>query len=174
MCAKWVPKLWMLSEKGRIFDKTKWAKSEGAKSEGAKSEFPQITVSSMELFFKFLCIMNHVPGNFMSECRSWDFDRHKYIAIHFESRRDLTKLRTCPDVWSALRVENWGEIWKPLRNMLISRDLWLIDWLILKIHVCWSGSRNRVDRTFLFRKRERVCRISAEPRSRPSVWRFWW
>ncbi len=47
MCAKWVPKLWMLSEKVRIFDKTKWAKSEGA-----KSEFPQITVSSMELFFR--------------------------------------------------------------------------------------------------------------------------
>ncbi len=55
----------MLSEKVRIFDKTKWAKSEWpksewvksegaksewAKSEWAKSEFPQITVSSMELF----------------------------------------------------------------------------------------------------------------------------
>ncbi len=66
MCAKWVPKLWMLSEKVRIFDKTKWAKSEWVKSEWvksegvksewvksewAKSEFPQITVSSMELFF---------------------------------------------------------------------------------------------------------------------------
>ncbi len=69
MCAKWVPKLWMLSEKVRIFEKTKWVKSEwaksegaksegvkseGAKSEGSKSEFPQITVSSMELFFQQL------------------------------------------------------------------------------------------------------------------------
>ncbi len=50
MCAKWVPKLWMLSKKVKNFDKTKWAISEWAKSEWAKSEFPQITVSSMELF----------------------------------------------------------------------------------------------------------------------------
>ncbi len=70
MCAKWVHKLWMLSEKSKNFLRKKWeksewvkseraksegAKSEGAKSEGAKSEwlkseFPQITASSMELF----------------------------------------------------------------------------------------------------------------------------
>ncbi len=79
MCTKWVPKLWMLSEKVRIFDKTMWvksewvksewaksewaksewaksegAKSEWAKSEWAKSEFPQITVSSMELFLEWV------------------------------------------------------------------------------------------------------------------------
>ena len=61
MCAKWVPKLWMLSEKVRIFDKTKWAKSEWAKSEWVKSEFPQITVSSMELFFPLCCKMLNSP-----------------------------------------------------------------------------------------------------------------
>ncbi len=63
MCAKWDPKLWMLSEKSKNSDK-KWPKSEQAKSEQPKSKqpkseqpkseqskFPQTTMSSMELFF---------------------------------------------------------------------------------------------------------------------------
>ncbi len=49
----------MLSEKSKNFDKKEQPKSEQAKSKQAKSEqlkFPQITASSMELFFvqKFL------------------------------------------------------------------------------------------------------------------------
>ncbi len=39
MCAKWVSKLWILNEKVRIFDKTKWVKSEWAnQSEQNQSE----------------------------------------------------------------------------------------------------------------------------------------
>ncbi len=63
MCTKWVPKLWMLSEKSKnfwqkkwqksVWAKSEWAKSEWGKSEWAKSEFPQITASSMELFLGF-------------------------------------------------------------------------------------------------------------------------
>ncbi len=38
MCAKWVPKMWILSEKSKNFDQKKQPKSEQAKSERAKSE----------------------------------------------------------------------------------------------------------------------------------------
>ncbi len=59
VCAKWVPKLWMLSEKRKNFEKksgpnqsepnqSKPNQSKQAKSEQPK--FPQITMSSMELF----------------------------------------------------------------------------------------------------------------------------
>ncbi len=53
MCAKGVPKLWILSEKSKNFDKKKWSKLEQPKSKQPKSDklkFPQTTASSMELF----------------------------------------------------------------------------------------------------------------------------
>ncbi len=73
MCTKWVPKLWMLSEKSKNFwwkkkwlklewgksewVKSEWVKSEWLKSEWPKSEIPQITVSSMVLF------LHSAPGS---------------------------------------------------------------------------------------------------------------
>ncbi len=88
-CTWWVPKLWMFSEKSKNFDKKKkWPKSEQVKSEQAKSEqtkseqpkskqpksekpkFPQITVSSMELFSCQSVEMKTTKTN-CADCDSW-------------------------------------------------------------------------------------------------------
>ncbi len=216
MYAKWVPKLWMLNEKVRIFNKTKWAKSEwaksewvksewvksegvksegvksewaksegaksewaksegvkseGVKSEWAKSEFPQITVSSMELFFVLCELPPRKENSFQMSCYC------RGIFSHW-GRNALSLWESFLNVESSPTVHLWVRKLAEspdIKQMRISWDCRLVLY-VLPVHVrkrrhlkgksfsparkCnWRAKRNsfEVEKTIIILVIERNC-----------------